>query len=67
MLVKLTDEVQEYVKSITGQGAELVTKVHMEDEMYLFFTTHPDHQKFPLKSYFISGVGMIQRGVLRAI
>jgi 2-polyprenyl-3-methyl-5-hydroxy-6-metoxy-1,4-benzoquinol methylase len=33
-------------------------KVHPDDEMYLFFTTHPAHKDNPLQSYFESGEGM---------
>jgi len=58
--VLLTDDVFELVKSIRGNGPELITSVHPDDEMYLFFITHPDHKDFPLRSYFSSGAGMLQ-------
>lgn len=35
-------------------------KVHPDDEMYLFFTTHPAHKDRPLQSYFESGKGIKQ-------
>jgi 2-polyprenyl-3-methyl-5-hydroxy-6-metoxy-1,4-benzoquinol methylase len=60
MNLTLDQETIEYVKSISGPGYELITKVHPADEMYLFFTTHPDHLNTPLKSYFVSGNGMVQ-------
>ncbi|MCX6245740.1 MAG: class I SAM-dependent methyltransferase [Bacteroidetes bacterium] len=59
-LIPLTDDVLELVKSIQETGPELVTAVHPDDEMYLFFITHPDHKDFPLRSYFLSGIGMLQ-------
>jgi SAM-dependent methyltransferase len=34
-------------------------KIHEEDEMYLFFTTHPQHKDHPIQSYFESGEGMM--------
>lgn len=54
------NEVTEYIRGINTQGRELIPDVHPDDEMYLFFTTHPDHRNTPLKSYFISGDGMLQ-------
>lgn len=60
MTLKLDNETVEYIKSISQHGRELITMVHPDDEMYLFFTTHPDHLHTPLKSYFISGEGMIR-------
>ncbi len=53
-------DVIDYICSINSQGSELLPDVHSDDEMYLFFTSHPDHRNTPLKSYFISGDGMLQ-------
>lgn len=53
-------DVTDYIRGINAQGRGLIPDVHPDDEMYLFFTTHPDHLKTPLKSYFISGDGMLQ-------
>jgi SAM-dependent methyltransferase len=58
--VSLTDDVVELVENIRGNGPDFVTAVHPADEMYLFFTTHPDHKDFPLRSYFLSGAVMLQ-------
>jgi SAM-dependent methyltransferase len=60
MNLTLDNDTVEYIKRISKNGYELISSVHPDDEMYLFFTTHPDHIKTPLKSYFISGEGMIQ-------
>jgi SAM-dependent methyltransferase len=60
MNLTLDNDTVDYIKSISKKGYELITEVHPDDEMYLFFTTHPDHLKTPLKSYFISGEGMIR-------
>jgi len=46
----------ENLNSTLFQGIE--TKIHPNDEMYLFFTTHPLHKETPLLSYFQSGQGM---------
>jgi SAM-dependent methyltransferase len=60
MHLPLNNEVVEYIKSISKPGRQLITKVHPDDEMYLFFTTHPNHLNTPLKSYFMSGERMAQ-------
>jgi SAM-dependent methyltransferase len=44
----------------SNQYSHIETKVHPMDEMYLFFTSHPDHKDTPLQSYFDSGAGMIR-------
>lgn len=51
---------EESLLKIKEQEPKLITEIHPEDEMYLFFTTHPDHKNTPLKSYFVSGEGMLQ-------
>ena len=42
------------------ESDNIETKVHPKDEMYLFFTTHPDHKNTPLQSYFDSGAAIKQ-------
>lgn len=44
----------------SNQYGNIETKIHTKDEMYLFFTTHPDHKDTPLESYFDSGATMMQ-------
>lgn len=60
MQIVFDSDVTDYICSINAQGRELIPVIHPDDEMYLFLTLHPDTQKTPLKSYFISGDGMLQ-------
>lgn len=50
-----------YLLKLEKQEPKLVTKIHPRDEIFHFFTTHPDHKTTPFKSYFTSGEGMLQR------
>lgn len=44
----------------SNQASDIEIKIHPKDEMYLFFTTHPDYKDTSLQSYFDSGIGMMQ-------
>lgn len=53
-------EIEDNGSGLEDNGPELITVIHPEDEMYLYFATHPGKLQNPLGLYFLSGAGMMR-------